>query len=65
MLLVGHLQASPLLIAAQNGHTRCVTLLLQNGDNVLQSDYKGRNCLMIATQNHQKYVPSAYHCMCN
>lgn len=33
----------------------CVTLLLQNGANVLQRDYKDRNCLMIAIQNHHKY----------
>ena len=42
-------------MAAQNGHTKCVTLLLQNGSNVLQSDPEHRNCLMLAIQNHHKY----------
>ena len=55
-IITDHLQKSPLLIAAQNGHTKCVTLLLQNGGNVLQRDSEDRNCLMIAIQNHHKYA---------
>ena len=51
----GYFQVSPLLMAAQNGHTKCVTLLLQNGSNVLQRDSEDRNCLMLAIQNHHKY----------
>ena len=51
-----HLQASPLLVAAQNGHTKCVTLLLQNGGNVLQRDYKDRNSLMLSIENHHECV---------
>jgi len=43
-------------MAARNGHTRCVTLLLENGANVLQTDLKNRNCLMLAIQNHHKYA---------
>ena len=43
-------------MAAQNGHTKCVTLLLEKGGNVLQRDSEDRNCLMIAIQNHHKYV---------
>ena len=43
-------------MAARNGHTRCVILLLQNGANVLQTDSKKRNCLMLAVQNHHKYA---------
>ena len=42
-------------MAAQNGHPMCVTHLLQNGANVLQTDLKNRNCLMIAIQNHHRY----------
>ena len=42
-------------MAAQNGHTKCVTHLLQNGANVLQRDSEDRNCLMIAIQNQHKY----------
>ena len=42
-------------MAAQNGHTKCVTLLLQNGGNVLQRDSEERNCLTMAIQNHHKY----------
>ena len=57
-IITDHLQESPLLIAAQNGHTRCVTLLLQKGGNVLQRDYKGRNCLMLAIQYHHRYGDS-------
>ena len=45
-------------MAAQNGHTECVTLLLQNGANVLQKDSKKRTSLTIAIQNHHKYVNS-------
>ena len=42
-------------MAAQNGHTKCVTLLLQNGGSVLQRDSEDRNSLMLAIQNHHKY----------
>ena len=48
-------------MAARNGHTKCVIHLLQNGGNVLQRDCKDRNCLMIAIQNHHKYVNIIYH----
>ena len=41
-------------MAAQNGHTKCVTLLLQNGANVPQRDSEERNGLMLAIQNHHK-----------
>ena len=48
-------------MAAQNGRTECVTLLLQNGANVLQRDSKKRTCLTVAIENHHKYVNfSAY-----
>ena len=57
-IISDHLQKSPLLIAAQNGHTKCVTLLLQKEGNVLQRDYKGRNCLMLAIQYHHRYGDS-------
>ena len=42
-------------MAARNGHTKCVTLLLEKGANVNQRDSEGRNCLTIAIQNHHKY----------
>ena len=54
-LAIDYLQESPLLVAAQNGHTKCVTLLLEKGSNMLQTDKDGRNCLMIAIQNQHKY----------
>ena len=57
-IITDQLQESPLLVAAQNGHTRCVMLLLQNEANVLQRDYKGRNCLMLAIQYHHRYGDS-------
>ena len=47
-------------MAAQNGHIKCVTLLLQNGANVLQKDSEDRNCLTIAIQNHNKYEIEAF-----
>ena len=55
------LQDSPLLIAAQKGHTKCVTILLQNGANVFQTDIKKRNCLILAIQNHHKYGSCYMH----
>ena len=42
-------------MAAQNGHTKCVTLLLEKGGNVLQRDSEDRNYLTVAIQNHHKY----------
>lgn len=54
-LAIDYLQESPLLVAAQNGHTKCVTLLLEKGSDMLQTNKDGRNCLMIAIQNHHKY----------
>ena len=54
-------QDSPLLVAAQNGRTKCVTLLLQKGANVFQTDSEDRNCLMLAIQNQHKYEPGVKH----
>jgi len=59
-LAIDYLQESPLLVAAQNGHTKCVTLLLEKGSNMLQTDKDGRNCLMIAIQNQHKYENCEY-----
>ena len=35
---------TPLFVAAQNGHTRIVTLLLQNGADVNQPNREGTLC---------------------
>ena len=51
-----HLQKSPLLLAAKNGHTKCVTHLLQKGAKVIQTDNDGNNCLVLAVQNLHEYV---------
>jgi len=51
-----HLQQSPLLVAAQNGHTKCVIHLLRKGANLLQRDSSGKNCLVFAVLNHHVYV---------
>jgi len=51
-----YLQQSPLLLAAQNGHTKCVTHLLRKGANLLQRDSSGKNCLVFAVLNHHEYV---------
>jgi len=48
-------------VAAQNGRTKCVTLLLQKGANVFQTDSEDRNCLMIAIQNQHKYESLGQH----
>jgi len=54
-----HLQQSPLLLAAKNGHTKCVTHLLRKGAKVLQRDSSGKNCLILAVQNLHEYVKLA------
>jgi len=44
-----------LLQAAANGHTKCVSLLIQKEEaSVLQTDKTGNNCLMLAIKNHHK-----------
>ena len=40
-----------LIVAAHNGHTETVSLLLQRGANVNQQDIDGRTSLMMASQN--------------
>eukprot|EP01083_Nonionella_stella_P200917 735368_1 len=48
---------TPLFVAAQNGHTRIVTLLLQNGADVNQAEQRGHTPLWIsALRGHVEVV---------
>jgi len=51
-----------LLQAAANGHTKCVSLLIQKEEaSVLQTDKTGNNCLMLAIKNHHKSTLSIHN----
>ncbi len=48
---------TPLFVAAQNGHTKIVTLLLQNGADVNQAEQRGHTPLWIsALRGHVEIV---------
>ena len=48
------MQGCPLLLAARNGHTKCVTFLLEKGADIKAESREGYNCLMEAIKwEHQ------------
>ena len=54
-MYITEIQQSPLMLAAANGHSRCVRRLLAHGADVLEKDEKGYNCLMRAIENKHRY----------
>lgn len=49
-------QLSPLLLAAANGHTACVLLLLEHQASIYDKDEKGYNFLMKAIEKRHRYM---------
>ncbi|KAF0991762.1 hypothetical protein HZS_1189, partial [Henneguya salminicola] len=45
---------SPILIAAKEGHSEVITLLINKGGDVTKVDHYGRNCLEVAIDENRK-----------
>ena len=62
--VVSLFQHSPLLLAAEEGHAACVSILLKHGADVGQKSKYGYNCLMIAIERKFRYGKFVKHFFC-